>query len=119
MSEYKEENNLIINTDGIDSFCLSSARELSITRDVGERQKENGSEAEKPTSNPDVTPLIDASTDLDKESDEAQKKQAKKSKDALLYEAAYTLADQIDLLKTHPDTVSRTLGKPSRAGKAH
>ena len=83
------------------------------------RQKENGSEAEKPTSNPDVTPLIDASTDLDKESDEAQKKQAKKSKDALLYEAAYTLADQIDLLKTHPDTVSRTLGKPTRAGKAH
>ena len=37
MSEYKEENNLIINTDNVDSFCLSSARELSITRDVGER----------------------------------------------------------------------------------
>ena len=37
MSEYKEENGLIINTDGVDSFCLSSARELSITRDVAER----------------------------------------------------------------------------------
>ena len=37
MSEYKEENGLIINTDDVDSFCLSSARELSITRDVAER----------------------------------------------------------------------------------
>jgi len=37
MSEYKEENGLIINTDNVDSFCLSSARELSITRDVAER----------------------------------------------------------------------------------
>ena len=37
MSDYAEQNGLIINTDGIDSFCLSSARELSITRDVGER----------------------------------------------------------------------------------
>jgi hypothetical protein len=37
MSEYKEETGLIINTEGVDSFCLSSARELSITRDVAER----------------------------------------------------------------------------------
>ena len=37
MSEHKEENGLIINTDDVDSFCLSSAMELSITRDVAER----------------------------------------------------------------------------------
>lgn len=37
MDNVQEINSLIINTVDCDSFCLSSARELSITRDVGER----------------------------------------------------------------------------------
>jgi len=37
MTDYTEQNNLQIITENCDSFCLSSARELSITRDVGER----------------------------------------------------------------------------------
>ena len=37
MSEIKEENLLEIDTSIINQFCLSSARELSITRDIAER----------------------------------------------------------------------------------
>jgi len=37
MTDYTEQNNLQIITDDCDNFCLSSPRELSITRDVAER----------------------------------------------------------------------------------
>ena len=37
MTTIREINPLQINTEGCDTFCLSTARELSITRDVAER----------------------------------------------------------------------------------
>jgi carboxyl-terminal processing protease len=82
------------------------------------RQQEDGAGAEKPPLPPPAaSPSDEASSEADKEGDEAQKKQDKKSRDALLYEAASALGDQVDLLKTPPGTVSRTQGKPSRAAK--
>jgi len=83
------------------------------------RRNEAGSDEGKSNPNPDAKPSDEANADLDKDSDEAQKKQDKKSKDALLYEAAYTLGDAVDLLKTHPGPAPRTLGKSYRAGRGH
>ncbi len=78
------------------------------------REKEAGAGVEKSSPNSaTATPPVDASADADNDSDEAQKKQAKKSKDAILYEAAYALGDEVDLLKKHhhPGSASRTLWK--------
>jgi len=81
------------------------------------REKEGGAEAEKPSTHPDVAPVIDAGGDGDNDGDEAQKKQDKKSKDALLYEAAYTLGDQVELLKTQPSPPMRSTGRSPRTAK--
>jgi len=78
------------------------------------KSRQDGAEAEKSPSNPAA-----AAADLDNDGEEAQKKQAEKSKDALLHEAAYALGDQLDLLKTHPGPAARTLGKPLRTAKGH
>ncbi len=83
------------------------------------RQNEDGAEVDKSPPNPATTPSVEADADLNKDSSEAQKKQEKKSKDALLYEAAYTLGDQVDLLKTHPGPASRMPGKSLRVAKGH
>ncbi|MCX7110773.1 MAG: carboxy terminal-processing peptidase [Proteobacteria bacterium] len=83
------------------------------------RQKEDGAKADKPSSNPVTPPSVETDTDLDTDGDQAEVKQKKKSKDALLYEAAYTLGDQVGLLKTHPDPASRTPGKPLRSAKGN
>ncbi len=78
------------------------------------RQKEDGAapEVEKTSSHTVANPLVEANEDVDQDSDEAQKKQEKKSKDALLYEAAYALGDQVDLLNTHRRTAKRVHAFP-------
>jgi len=84
------------------------------------RKTEEGAEAAKSPANSAVPAVDEAGADVDNDSDEAQKKQAKKSKDALLYEAAYTLGDQVDLLKTPPAAqAARPSAKPARAAKGH
>jgi len=75
------------------------------------RQKEDGGEEEKPASH---SAADETGADLDNEGDEAPKKSEKKAKDALLYEAAYTLGDQVDLLKAHAGGAS---GRPLRPAK--
>jgi len=83
------------------------------------RQGGDAAEPEKSTPKLAAGPAPGTSEDLDNDGDEAQKKPDKKAKDALLYEAAYALGDQVDLLKTPPGAASRMAGKPLRAAKGH
>ncbi|MFZ4700461.1 MAG: carboxy terminal-processing peptidase, partial [Candidatus Methylumidiphilus sp.] len=81
------------------------------------RQKEDGGGTDKSAATPAPNPVAEASVDLEKEAEEAQKKQDDKAKDALLYEAASTLGDQVDLLKGHSGPALRKTGKSLRAKK--
>jgi carboxyl-terminal processing protease len=66
----------------------------------------------------DKTAAAETGAEPDEDSDEAKKKQAKKAKDALLLEAAYTLGDQVDLLKPAASPAARPV-KPLQASKNH
>ena len=78
------------------------------------REKENGGEAEKPQAS---AAAAEAALEADEDGDEAPKKPAKKAKDALLYEAAYALGDEAELLKTRSAAAAWTPEKPPRAKK--
>ena len=79
------------------------------------RKKEGAGNIEKPTPNVSATPPVEDDTDLD--SEEAQKKQDKKSKDTLLYEAAYALGDQVDILKSRQNPMEQKTGRSWRNTK--
>ncbi len=83
------------------------------------RKNDEGAEAGKPAADPAKPAPVEAHEDLDQDGDEGPNNKDKKAKDALLYEAAYTLSDQIDLLKKRSGSASRALEKSSRAKRAH
>ena len=61
-------------------------------------------------------PAPETNLDLDEDNDGLPKKPGKKPKDALLYEAAYALADEVDLMKPPSNPAS---GKPVRGARKH
>ena len=83
------------------------------------RKNEEGAEAGKPAADPAKPAPVEAHEDVDQDSDEGPNKKDKKSKDALLYEAAYTLSDHIDLQKKHAGPSSRVFEKSVRTKKGH
>lgn len=81
------------------------------------KSRKDGAEAEKPSQTPAPPPSAEANEESDLDGDEGDKKKDKKAKDALLYEAAYTLGDQVDLLKARPGAAAKASGKALRAPK--
>lgn len=82
------------------------------------RQAESGGGDQKPAQNTAANSAADPDGELDEEGDDAQDKQKKKPKDALLYEAAYALGDEVDIQKARTGPVARTQRKPGRGAKS-
>jgi len=99
--------------------------QTSISLNESERRKERDAREAKLKSRKNSDGEVDKSAslpedaDMDKDGEDADKKRDKKAKDTLLNEAAFTLGDQIDILKGSPTstTSARPAAKPMRPAK--
>lgn len=110
VAKNKDYQNLLEDVDEL----KQRRKKTSISLNEAERRKEREAlqaklKLRKPDGAKDKAGDVEADLDLD--DGETLKKQDKKAKDTLLYEAAYTLGDEVELLKTKPARVARLGGR--------